>query len=316
MTPQFIITTFEDNTDSKVPHYKVAGKISDDEFIYCPCISPNDFLRNKDKNKIPYLVAVDAKRTPFDERTNEFATGIKSATHPSPTVWLDPSLALMREQAKQSILVTAQRKLFEKHRFDYLDILGLILNLPINHNHNDTDACVLLDKIIHEGVANKVLTQEFYDDNLKYRVVTYSKNHLRLGGARLVIECDLTKNYFLISVLNSILNIRIEARIAVARYLQSIGESAKYFDPTRKAMITATAGVYDRHVIVKDYNHQRFIQDNDVILTHTLVTGENPASPLGEVIHVFESYNDAWIYAFKYAPETDIVVGFCSPPLT
>ena len=75
-------------------------------------------------------------------------------------------------------------------------------------------------------------------------------------------------------------------------------------------MMTATAGVYDKFVIIKNHDKGRFISKNEVNLTTMLKDGTDPNSDMGDGIYVFPSYQEAWLYAFKYAPNTDILVGY------
>lgn len=167
-----------------------------------------------------------------------------------------------------------------------------------------------MSRIIQKGLEAGYFSEEFNDPELEYQVVSYNKKHIRLNDAQLIIECDTKNNYFLINVVCNSLNIHIDARIAISRYLQTIGESAKYFDENKRIMMTATAGVYDKFVIIKNHDKGRFISKNEVNLTTMLKDGTDPNSDMGDGIYVFPSYQEAWLYAFKYAPNTDILVGY------
>lgn len=310
MTPQFEISLFKDNMHSNLPHYLFSGKLSDDEFEFAAMISTTDFIIGADKKKLLYLVCTDNdKATQFDEKTNEFFTGKKSNIYPSKFVFKDKSLATMREQASQSFIVTAQRELFKKNRFDYLNALSLILNQPTIDTKDDKEAVEHLTKLIELGVSQQVLTEEFYDPELEYRVLLYKNGHIRLNEAQLIIECDSKNNYFLINVLNS-LNLRVDARICIARYLQTINQSAKYFDAGSNLMIGATAGVFDSHILIKDHDKRRFVSIGDVELTTFLSNTEDLESEDSENAYIFASYEQAWVYAFKYAPNSDILIGY------
>ncbi|QCR85120.1 hypothetical protein FEF33_03855 [Moraxella osloensis] len=311
MTPIFEIEQVLDNTHLSTPHYLFKGYLSDDDFEFQAFQSLTDFVIGKDKVKVPYLIQSQHDRpSEFDEKTDEYFTGKKSSVYPSKIVFVDKTLAMLREQAKQSFIVTAQRKLFEKHKFDYLDVLSLVLDEDIDHCKDHFKATAEVSRIIQKGLEAGYFSEEFNDPELEYQVVSYNKKHIRLNDAQLIIECDTKNNYFLINVVCNSLNIHIDARIAISRYLQTIGESAKYFDENKRIMMTATAGVYDKFVIIKNHDKGRFISKNEVNLTTMLKDGTDPNSDMGDGIHVFPSYQDAWLYAFKYAPNTDILVGY------
>lgn len=292
-------------SDKINPYYRVTGNINEEGFGFVARPSNDIVLVDTMFDEYrPFIDTDDGLGQAYDFRTEEYLTGQKHYKLNSDHIQKDIKIAHMREVLKDAVLTSAQRELNKIHQLRYINKLN--------------QHCFGVDKpIINHQTALDVLPSIITSDNRfkkelhlpEIDLTIYSHAHIsKFMGFICFLAYSPKHQFFDIQLCEPVYQ-RLHFYYMAAKYVRDFNITPNHCNLTQANFIKADTGIEDTLILIKDHHKKRFVNVSDVKLTRFLY-GDPQITGSSDDVYAFESFEQAWEFAYKYVIDPELVLGF------